>query len=426
MLITDNVVFSGNVANLGTNTAGITLAGGLAAWPYVRWAGYNTPSGGTSTPTPHPPHATYGGRTSFHLRNNHDITMGTTGQARPPETPDNVWVTFNINNGTAWQTPLSGIAPVVSSLIVGDQLNTVTPVNGFGIPTPTRTGGWSFTGWNTAANGSGTNVLPTDVINAATTLYAQWSQGTVQLTLNIVNTTGIPDAQIGTASVSAAGGTPATTNTHAATMQVPINGNVTISGAVSTTITNHTWYQVDVRIQHGATDVTFADIGTNPLPGTHNPMPMPSANVTVTVTFRVRCGWALDISDIHYGMHAAQLAGPTLTLAQARLNSAAATDPATVPVRVRNGDNATSWRLEVRSETQGGSGFAQMLVVNDQPIFETDRPIVATNSATGVVEIPWNNLAGSGIGVQIGPSSVAMANGGSQTATLTWTIVSGP
>jgi len=45
--------------------------------------------------------------------------------------------------------------------------------------TPTRTG-WSFTGWNTAPNGSGQSYAPGDIYsaNAPATLYAQWKQNT--------------------------------------------------------------------------------------------------------------------------------------------------------------------------------------------------------------------------------------------------------
>ncbi|RPK25825.1 InlB B-repeat-containing protein [Paenibacillus xylanexedens] len=69
-------------------------------------------------------------------------------------------VTFNLNG-------VSGDVPTAATVESG---KTVTlPVN------PTREG-YTFTGWNTAEDGSGTEVDATTAITANTTLYAQWEE----------------------------------------------------------------------------------------------------------------------------------------------------------------------------------------------------------------------------------------------------------
>jgi len=62
------------------------------------------------------------------------------------------------------------------------------PVTVLGSGSLTKTG-FTFTGWNTAANGSGTAYAPDDTFNMPdhnVTLYAQWDQNCYSLTVNIV------------------------------------------------------------------------------------------------------------------------------------------------------------------------------------------------------------------------------------------------
>jgi uncharacterized repeat protein (TIGR02543 family) len=68
-------------------------------------------------------------------------------------------VTFNANGGTGTMTPETGSAPAALT------------ANAF-----TRAG-YSFAGWTTAANGSGTAYADkaSYLFNASVTLYAQWT-----------------------------------------------------------------------------------------------------------------------------------------------------------------------------------------------------------------------------------------------------------
>lgn len=76
-------------------------------------------------------------------------------------------ITYNGNGNTGGTAPVDAASPYVSGSTV-----TVLPAG-----TLTKTDN-TFTGWNTAANGSGTAyaAAATFTINAATTLYAQWTQ----------------------------------------------------------------------------------------------------------------------------------------------------------------------------------------------------------------------------------------------------------
>jgi len=156
---TEHVRFNGNHATTGT-TQTWTLAEGLALFPSIRWTGYDAPDGGTSTP------GTY-------IINNDDINgVGNFIDPGPPPTPDPV-VTFNINGGTTWQVPLSGIANVIRTVEEGAELSAVIPVNGVGIPIPLREG-YQFTGWNIQADGLGVEVTANTIIIGSITVYAQW------------------------------------------------------------------------------------------------------------------------------------------------------------------------------------------------------------------------------------------------------------
>jgi uncharacterized repeat protein (TIGR02543 family) len=76
-------------------------------------------------------------------------------------------VTYNGNGSTSGTVPVDGSSPYVSGA-------TVTVLGNTGTLAKT---GYTFFGWNTAANGSGTNYAPADTfaIAANTTLYAKWT-----------------------------------------------------------------------------------------------------------------------------------------------------------------------------------------------------------------------------------------------------------
>jgi uncharacterized repeat protein (TIGR02543 family) len=88
----------------------------------------------------------------------------------------NYSVTYNGNSNTGGTAPVDGSSPYASG----------SNVTVLGAGTLTKTG-YSFTGWNTAANGSGTAYAAGGTISsiaANTTLYAQWAINTYTVTYN--------------------------------------------------------------------------------------------------------------------------------------------------------------------------------------------------------------------------------------------------
>lgn len=83
-------------------------------------------------------------------------------------TPSMYTVTYNGNTNTSGNTPTDASSPYTAG-------STVTILGNSGSPVLANTG-FTFSGWNTAANGSGTSYSPgnTFAINTNTTLYAHW------------------------------------------------------------------------------------------------------------------------------------------------------------------------------------------------------------------------------------------------------------
>ena len=86
-----------------------------------------------------------------------------------PVIPTTYTVTYNGNTNTSGTAPIDSSSPYISD-------STVTVLGNSGSPVLAKTG-FIFSGWNTAANGSGASYLPEDTftINANTILYAQWT-----------------------------------------------------------------------------------------------------------------------------------------------------------------------------------------------------------------------------------------------------------
>jgi uncharacterized repeat protein (TIGR02543 family)/LPXTG-motif cell wall-anchored protein len=78
----------------------------------------------------------------------------------------NSTITFDANDGILHPSTVSPIVARAGSLFGGIL---PTPTNA-----PTRVN-HVFAGWNTAADGSGTEITPTTPVGASTTLYAQWT-----------------------------------------------------------------------------------------------------------------------------------------------------------------------------------------------------------------------------------------------------------
>jgi uncharacterized repeat protein (TIGR02543 family) len=168
--VTGNVPVDGSSPYVPSST--VTVLGNtgspvLSRSGYI-FAGWNTLANGTGTP--------YDGGDTFTINANTTLYA----QWTPVYT-----VTYNGNTNTSGSVPVDGSSPYTSG-------STVTVLGNTG---PLIKTGYTFTGWNTAANGSGTSYSPssTFTINANTTLYAQWTPGVSSYTVTYngnTNTTG--------------------------------------------------------------------------------------------------------------------------------------------------------------------------------------------------------------------------------------------
>jgi uncharacterized repeat protein (TIGR02543 family) len=110
------------------------------------FTGWNTAANGSGT--------SFSASTSV----NANITVYAQWTASGPYT-----VIFKMNDGTEATWAAKIVTPPVDTIIVGD------------FPAaPSRTG-YTFTGWNTAANGSGTPFTVSTTVNTNITVYAQWT-----------------------------------------------------------------------------------------------------------------------------------------------------------------------------------------------------------------------------------------------------------
>ena len=114
------------------------------------------------------------------------------GNVARDDSPKNYTVSYNANTG-------SGDAPV-DGVTYNDQTNFIVTVLGQGELTKT---GHNFSGWNTAADGSGTTYAAGAkfVISANTTLYAQWTPIDYAITAN-TNANGTYTVKIGGSDVT--------------------------------------------------------------------------------------------------------------------------------------------------------------------------------------------------------------------------------
>lgn len=165
-------------------------------------------------------------------------------------------VTYNGNGNTGGTAPVDAASPYVSGSTV-----TVLPVG-----TLTKTDN-TFTGWNTAANGSGTAYAPaaTFTVNAVTTLYAQWS--TKPAPILTVNTKA-NNSYTNDDTLNITGS--ATKNSAADAVKGVISG-VTVNGAAVTVAEDGT-FSTAVTLVAGANTITVvaSDSDTPPVTTTNS------------------------------------------------------------------------------------------------------------------------------------------------------------
>lgn len=120
-------------------------------------------------------------------------------------------VTFNSNGGS------TEVKPASMTVIYGEALGILPAA-------PTRSG-YSFTGWNTAANGSGTAFTAATPVTANITVYAQWTAVTSSYNSNYTSNS---DGSSGTpTTTTTTNTTPTVTSTITTTATTGANGNTT-------------------------------------------------------------------------------------------------------------------------------------------------------------------------------------------------------
>ena len=162
-------------------------------------------------------------------------------------TPLTYTVTFNANGGSV--TPASAVTGADGKLT--------------SLPTPSRSGSYSFNGWYTAASG-GTKVTTSTVFTANTTIYAQWTY-------------------------TGGGGGGYYPTTYSITVKDAKNGDITVSPiaaskgtTVTILVTPDTGYTLETLT---ATDKSGKEIELTKVSSTKYTFKMPASKVTVEATF---------------------------------------------------------------------------------------------------------------------------------------------
>jgi len=313
---------------------------------------------------------------------------------------------------------------------------------------PTRPN-YSLTGWNSMPDGSGVSFAPGMTVPSTghTTFYAQWGPAGHNLTLRLVDQTGLTGGVRGGQVYVTPPGLPTgllTTNNQSVLAQIGAHIYVTVSYSGLPAL-NREWFRADIALRNGAGAIipppasmaaAFADIfgdGTAPAPPasvTLQPFPMPTHDLVVYITFSPRDRWGLVVDDLHFGQHPARIISTTpmtLQTAFSTLNAPGATNPANVNVQVFNGTGG-NWTLEVYASApvSGSDDFARMLVVNGDTIFgDTNSAQVSSgNGATILQTINWLSLDYGGVAVLISTNSLNLI--GSQQAVLNWNLIAVP
>jgi uncharacterized repeat protein (TIGR02543 family) len=138
-----------------TSGSTVTVLGNTFTRTSFTFAGWNTAANGSGTP--------YSPTNTFTINANTILYAQWT-----PVAPTTYTVTYNGNTNTSGTAPTDGSSPYTAG-------STVTVLGNTGSPVLAKTS-YQFAGWNTAADGSGTNYVGgnTFTINANTTLYANW------------------------------------------------------------------------------------------------------------------------------------------------------------------------------------------------------------------------------------------------------------
>ncbi|MCL2183812.1 MAG: InlB B-repeat-containing protein [Chitinispirillia bacterium] len=353
---------TGNAPATQTVNAGssVTLASGsgLTRSGYT-FAGWNTNAQGTGT--------------NHNAGANFTPSANTTMYARWTQNQATTYtVTYNVNGGT-------GTAPSTQTVNAG---SSVTVANGSGL---TRSG-YTFNGWNTSANGQGTNHAAgsTFTPNTNVTLYAVWTQTSYTVTYNINGGTGTtPSTQTvnSGSSVTLASGSGLTRtgytfsgwNTNAGGGGTNYN-----AGASFTPNSNITLYAR--WITAGATTYTLTiNAGTG---GTVSPSGAQTveSGQAFNISATANSGYTFTNWTVTAGGSAAQIAG-----ANSQATTVTLTANATVTANFQQqqgGGGDRSDTIKVEAETT----LPQLPRCNDG-----DNPMCIGSNSDGVTNIGWIN-----------------------------------
>ncbi len=229
-----SITYDGNTATSGSMTAGSYVAGGvpyaMAANGFTKtgynFAGWHTTPAGT-------------GGTDYAVGAGYSTAANLVLYAK--WTPASYTITYNGNGSTG------GTVPTAGTLTTGTTFNADSN-SGSLVKT-----GYTFAGWNTAANGSGSSIATNGVVTTTSnlTLYAQWTIISPLITFN----KGIADSVTLPAGTSANFGAlftlPATDTSTV--ISAPNAGNFAFTGWSDGTAT----YQVGSTYRMGTADVIF-------------------------------------------------------------------------------------------------------------------------------------------------------------------------
>jgi len=289
--------------------------------------------------------------------------------------PPNASLTYDGNDNTGGTVPVDGSSPYTSGATV-----TVLGNNGSLVRT-----GYTFAGWNTAANGSGnaydagaTFSMP----DANTTLYAQWTANTYTVTLNAETGTG------GSASVTATYGSAMPTAT------APTRSGYTFGGYYTATNGGGTQYY-DAAMDSAANWGIDAD---TTLYAQWNAVPVANAGADRLVALSTSVPWT-----------------------PAQITTAAWYDASDASTVIRNGTAVTNWN----DKSGNGRNLAQTTTAN-QPAYTT------TLNGLGVISYDGSNdrllHAGSAVsfsGMQCAFVCMQGSGGGSYSGPVQWSGTDG-
>lgn len=264
-------------ANGGTGSASSTSITGTS--PFIRWADtqglsngtgdftYSATDGGTFTP---PYSITMYAR--WNQGTSNAITLATVGTLAKTGHSFGGWNTATDGSGTNYNagssfTPTATVTLYAKwtpdTYTISYNKNTTDTVTNmptdqtktYGVNltlssnTPSRSG-YTFNGWNTAANGTGTSYSAggSYTTNAAATLYAQWSQVQYTITWNANGGSVTPGTSTGTTGTNITAPTPTRTGYTFRFWRNPLSGGdpVFLNAGATYTIGNgnFTWYAI--------------------------------------------------------------------------------------------------------------------------------------------------------------------------------------